>query len=79
MAFGANFLQTMRDMRDNLTGLPSNIFERSMDYQVEADWHLLNTCNYRCDVSAKLAICRRSSVMPNDAVSVPRTQATFGA
>ena len=20
-----------------------------MEYQVEADWHLLNTCNYRCD------------------------------
>jgi MoaA/NifB/PqqE/SkfB family radical SAM enzyme len=20
-----------------------------MDYQIEADWHLLNTCNYRCD------------------------------
>ena len=20
-----------------------------MDYQVEADWHLLNTCNFRCD------------------------------
>ena len=20
-----------------------------MDYQIEADWQLLNTCNYRCD------------------------------
>jgi len=49
MASGSNFFQSGRYGETGRSRLAVNISGGSMQYQVEADWHLLNTCNYRCD------------------------------